>query len=112
MNKDLYQKIKQTIIEKDCLYQVDDDKKDSIIHNISAYVAEMLENKKQNVETKIESKLYDFNTFKDKCSLTLYSYFCDECSNDGYSVCIESDRYYDKFEQFWSNLLTKELNEK
>jgi hypothetical protein len=52
MNKDLYQKIKQTIIEKDCLYQIDTDKRDSIIHNISAYVAEMLENK-ESVETKL-----------------------------------------------------------
>ena len=112
MNKELYQKIKQTIIDKDCLYQIDKDKQASIIHNISAYVTEMLENKEQKIEPKIESELYDFNTFKDKCSVALYKYFCDECSNDGYWICLERDRYYNKFQEFWSNLLTIELNEK
>ena len=43
MNQTLYKKIKQTIEEKDCLFQIDENKKSSIIHNISAYVTEMLE---------------------------------------------------------------------
>lgn len=63
MNKLLYNKIKQTIIEKDCLFQIDEAKKDSIVHNISAYITEMLEIKYVIEEIPFS---YEFNFFLEK----------------------------------------------
>ena len=47
MNQELRQKIAQTIIDKDCLFQIyDKDKKDFATYNISAFITEMLEENK------------------------------------------------------------------
>jgi hypothetical protein len=104
MNKELYQKIKQTIMDKNCLYQIDIDKQTSIIHNISAYVAEMLENKES-----VETILYSYDEFVTLSTQTLCKEFVKQYNETNY-VSIEI--YFYKFQEFYSKLLTKELNKK
>lgn len=106
MNQKLYSKIKQTIIEKNCLYQVDENMRASIVHNISAYVTEMMEQNNNN----IQSNLYDFNEFREKSSDDLYQYFLKKRLQNNYDI-LPYDHYYNIFKEGWSNLLTKELNE-
>ena len=114
MNQELRQKIAQTIVEKDCLFQIyDEEKKDFATYNISAFITEMLEENKQFVSDCLnlnnDIKMYSWEEFDTLSSYKLYNQIIEL-----YLAQTDSNKirdYYAKNIVTFSKLLTNEQNE-